>query len=94
MFGWILAITQDAEKKKWELLQKTLGVLWTAEQFKSNDSNDNPSNTVIIPLAVGINPEIVKEAKKALQGYINNDFMDRKTFKNLLVEKDLQSFID
>ncbi len=75
-------------------MQKTLGVLWTAEQFKpSPSSGGKAKDQVIIPLAVGINPEITKEAKKSLESSIHN-YMDKDAFNKMNVMNDMSFFMN
>ena len=91
LLNWVVSVTQEEDQKQIELWQKTLGVLWTKDQFNTTNSKAI-KDKIIIPLAVAINPDVTKEVKNILSKSGSNTNMTKNDFKT--AQQQLQNMVN
>jgi hypothetical protein len=62
---------KKSEDDWWERLAKLLGVLWTSEDLaalRGNHGGRSKSRSVLMPLLIGLRPELREHLEKVLEG--------------------------
>lgn len=85
----LLAQAAEVEKEKfWFRLERTLGVLWSRDDFR--DGKVENTGVLRMPLALALNPEILAHVEKSLKS-TTSSATNSPTFL-LLSEKDRKMF--